>query len=156
MSGLLNQLAYEEPEERMPYVPGGRDEVNLMAEAVNNIINHRERFISWWKNSMQEADACQRLGEVLKALKKTPVDSEDLKTAQQELLSAIDQRNELLSEQYQRIAKLNSLIIEKAGHILLSEPGRDVEDSLKGILDLAHVINNILDMTNSKIVTVKS
>ncbi|MCU7865187.1 MAG: hypothetical protein KZQ92_14545, partial [Candidatus Thiodiazotropha sp. (ex Lucinoma borealis)] len=65
MAGLLDQLAYEEPVERMPFVHGSRDEVNAMAESVNTMADHKVRFIAWWKMSMEEADACERLEEAM-------------------------------------------------------------------------------------------
>ncbi len=57
MTGLLTRLAVEEPTERVASVPGSRDEVNIMAAAVNEIADHKARLIAWWKASMQEAEA---------------------------------------------------------------------------------------------------
>ena len=66
MAGMLDRLAYEEPTERMSYVTGGRDEVNAMAESVNTMADHRERFIDWWKTSMKEAEACQKMEQMVR------------------------------------------------------------------------------------------
>jgi HAMP domain-containing protein len=61
MAGLLDQLAYEEPVDRVPAVPGARDEVNAMAQSVNTMADHRARFLAWWKSSMREAAARAKL-----------------------------------------------------------------------------------------------
>ena len=62
MAGMLDQLAYEEPSQRLPFHPGGRrDEVNLMAGSVNTMADNKSRFIDWWKSSMRETVACEDL-----------------------------------------------------------------------------------------------
>ena len=63
MTGLLTRLAVEQPTERIAAAPGGRDEVNIMAEAVNEIANHKARLIAWWQASIQEADALRDLSQ---------------------------------------------------------------------------------------------
>jgi methyl-accepting chemotaxis protein len=60
MAGLLDQVAYEEPIERIPTVPGGRDEVNAMAQSVNAMADHKAHFLDWWKSSMREAEAFEQ------------------------------------------------------------------------------------------------
>lgn len=57
MAGLLDQLAYDEPGERMPTFPGGRDEVNTMAESVNTLADNKARFMAWWRASLREVNA---------------------------------------------------------------------------------------------------
>ena len=54
MAGLLDDLAYGTPTRRIPTVPGGRDEINAMAESLNALADHRKNFIDWWKTSMNE------------------------------------------------------------------------------------------------------
>lgn len=61
MAGLLDQVAYEEPIERIPTIPGGRDEVNAMAQSVNSMADHKSNFIDWWKSSMRETEACEQV-----------------------------------------------------------------------------------------------
>lgn len=63
MAGLLDQLTHENPTERIPTVPGARDEVNAMAESLNTMADHRATFVGWWKASMDEAIALRDLHE---------------------------------------------------------------------------------------------
>ncbi len=56
MMGLLGRLADEDPTERIETRPGSRDEVELMAESVNAIADHKAGLIRWWKNAMKERD----------------------------------------------------------------------------------------------------
>ena len=53
MMGLLGRLADEDPTERIATRPGSRDEVDLMAESVNAIADHKAGLIRWW---MKEHD----------------------------------------------------------------------------------------------------
>ncbi|MEW8505758.1 MAG: hypothetical protein AB2598_03575 [Candidatus Thiodiazotropha sp.] len=145
MAGILDQLAYEEPAERMPFVPGGRDEVNSMAESVNTMADHKARFISWWKMSMEEADACERLEKTLSAGEVSMND--ELREIEKELLSAISARGELLAEQYQEISRLNSGIAERAERLLQEHLKGESVTSVNTIHHLAQSIRSILDMT---------
>lgn len=53
MMGLLGRLADEDPTERIATRPGSRDEVELMAESVNAIADHKAGLVRWW---MKEHD----------------------------------------------------------------------------------------------------
>jgi len=57
MAGMLDRLTRENPDERMPVDPHGRDEVNAMAIALNTLAAHKATFSNWWRTSMQEAIA---------------------------------------------------------------------------------------------------
>lgn len=57
MAGLLDDLAFGTPTARVKVYPGGRDEINAMAESVNALIDHRATFLGWWKSSMDELSA---------------------------------------------------------------------------------------------------
>lgn len=54
MTGFLELLALEDPVERIPTVPGGRDEINAMAESLNQMADHKKRLLGWWKTSLAE------------------------------------------------------------------------------------------------------
>ena len=54
MMDLLGRVADEDPTERIATRPGSRDEVDLMAESVNAIADHKAGLIRWWKASMEE------------------------------------------------------------------------------------------------------
>lgn len=57
MAALLDLLAREQPSEREPVTPGGRNELSLMAESVNAMADHKAHLLDWWKRSMAESDA---------------------------------------------------------------------------------------------------
>ncbi|HCV13747.1 MAG TPA: hypothetical protein DGC76_08645 [Candidatus Accumulibacter sp.] len=61
MAGLLDDLAYGTPTGRVPTVPGGRNEINAMAESLNALLDHRATFLGWWKASMDELNARRAL-----------------------------------------------------------------------------------------------
>lgn len=61
MAGLLDDLAYGAPTARVPAVPGGRDEINAMAESLNALLEHRANFLDCWKTSMNEMIAQREL-----------------------------------------------------------------------------------------------
>lgn len=109
MAGLLDRLAAEQPTERMPYLPGGRDEVNLMAGSVNAIADHKIGFMDWWKAAMSEADACERLQELLKQTSST----EARWQAEKELRHSIRARHQLLLEQHESMHQLLGRIIDR-------------------------------------------
>ncbi|MBL8407284.1 MAG: hypothetical protein JNJ81_05700 [Candidatus Accumulibacter sp.] len=54
MAGLLDDLAYGAPTARVPTLPGGRDEINAMAESLNALLEHRANFLDCWKTSINE------------------------------------------------------------------------------------------------------
>ena len=53
---VLSQLAHGDPPERLP-LPEGRDEVCVMANAVNTMIDHTERLIAWSITSLKENES---------------------------------------------------------------------------------------------------
>jgi methyl-accepting chemotaxis protein len=63
MAGFLDRLAVEEVAERVPFTPGGRNELNSMAESVNKIAEHKKQLLEWWQASMLEVTAEKELYE---------------------------------------------------------------------------------------------
>jgi len=61
MAGLLDDLAYGTPTDRVAVVADGRDEVNAMGESLNALLDHRATFLGWWKASMTELTALREL-----------------------------------------------------------------------------------------------
>ena len=110
MTGILDRLAYEEPSERLPFHPGARNEVNAMAMSVNTMADNRSRFIDWWKSSMREADACEKLEKILQQA----ADKNELDDVELQFRDALTARHELLFQQYHKLHDLNSAIITKA------------------------------------------
>ena len=141
MADLLDRLASEEPAERIPYYSGGRDEVNAMAGSVNTMADHKANFIAWWKTSLREADACERL----EALLSKASDADGFQDADQELRRALLARKELLWEQYHKVHQLNGWILERAEGLLEDAPSHRSEIALNTIRYSAKSVQTILE-----------
>jgi len=144
MAGLLDQLASEVPAERIPYYAGGRDEVNAMAGSVNAMADHKASFIAWWKSSMREADACGRLEK----LREETLTGEECQKAADEIRESVHARQELLSEQYHKVHRLNGQILDKVDILLEDMPSGRRETALNGIRYSAKSVQTILEMAS--------
>lgn len=142
MAGILDQLAYEVPSERLPFYPEGRDEVNMMAGSVNTMADNKARFINWWKSSMREAAACDNLVTALKNRAEDPARKE----AEKEFRQALSARRELLFGQYQKLHDLNKTVIEKAEILRQQVHAGETQININTISDSARSLNNILEM----------
>ena len=142
MVGMLDQLAYEEPSERIPFHPNARDEINAMVGSVNTMADNKERFISWWKSSMRESDACENMESLLDKASDVPARIE----AEQEFQDALVARHELLFQQYHKLDSLNGGVIEQAE--LLQKMGHfgKSQISINAIRYSASSMQNILEM----------
>ncbi len=146
MAGLLDRLAAEQPAERMPFFAGGRDEVNLMAGSVNAMADHKAGFIDWWKATMREADACERLH----GLMRDSADSAQLAEAQTELRDSRWAKEELLQEQHRSIHQLVGRIIDKAETLLEDARSGSQEVGLNTIRYSARAVQTRLEMVSGK------
>ncbi len=147
MAGLLDQLAYEEPAERLKFYPGGRDEVNAMVGSVNTMADHKTRFITWWKTAMQEADACERLDQLLSSKQNdSQATVEELQSALADLRRALAGRHSLLSAHYQKLHRLNGWIIERAERLLQQGYSGQDEIALDSIRYSARSMQAILEL----------
>lgn len=63
MAGFLDRLAVEDPVERIATIPGSRDEIQAMAESLNQMADHKKQLLAWWKNSLAEMSARTGLGD---------------------------------------------------------------------------------------------
>ncbi|MBL3599765.1 MAG: HAMP domain-containing protein [gamma proteobacterium endosymbiont of Lamellibrachia anaximandri] len=142
MAGILDQLAYEETTERLPFYPGARDEVNAMAGSVNTMADNKSRFIAWWKSSMREADACENLETILKQTSGKPEREE----AEQEFRDALAARHELLFQQYHKLHVLNGAVIEQAEALQKEGHSGESQISINTIRYSSHSMQNILEM----------
>ncbi len=142
MAGLLDRLAAEEPTERVRFFPGGRDEVNLMAGSVNAMADHKAGFIAWWKATMREADACERLQELMQ----TPQAPAERAEAEEELQQALLARKELLQEQHREIHQLVDRIIDNAETLLEAARPGSQEVTLNTIRYSARSVQTKLEM----------
>lgn len=142
MVGMLDQLAYEEPDERIPFHPNARDEINAMAGSVNTMADNKARFIYWWKSSMRESDACENMESVLDKASDDPARIE----AEQEFQDALVARHELLFQQYHKLHSLSGGVIEQAK--LLQKIGHfgKSQISINAIRYSASSMQSILEM----------
>jgi methyl-accepting chemotaxis protein len=145
MAGLLDQLAAEEPAERVPFFSGGRDEVNAMAGSVNAMADHKARFIDWWKATMREADACERLQELVSV----SGDVAECTEARAELRESVGARKELLQEQYQNMHQQIDRIIERTETLLEEARPGSTEVALNTIRYSARSVQTLLLMASS-------
>jgi HAMP domain-containing protein/CHASE3 domain sensor protein len=145
MAGLLDQLASEEPAERVPFFSGGRDEVNAMAGSVNAMADHKARFIDWWKATMREADACGRLQELVK----NQGGSAQLTEAKAELRQSVGARRELLQEQYQNMHQLIDRILERTETLLQDARPGATEVALNTVRYSARTVQTLLLMASA-------
>lgn len=142
MTAMLDRLAYEETTERLPFYPEARDEVNAMAGSVNTIADNRSGFIEWWKKSMREADACEKLEN---ALQETADDAER-ETAEQEFKDALTARQTLLYQQHHKLHDLNAAIITKAEALQREGLSGQIYIDIATIRHSSHSMRNILEM----------
>ncbi len=145
MSGLLDQIAAEEPAERLHFYPGGRDEVNAMVGSVNAIADHKSRFIAWWKASMREADA---YGSI-EALISEPHTIELRQQAEDELRRAVKARSRLLGRQFDKLYQLSDQIVDSAKRLLREYGHGTAEDELNRIRYSARSMQAILEMASA-------
>jgi HAMP domain-containing protein len=145
MSGLLDQVAAEEPAERMPFYPGGRDEVNAMAGSVNAIADHKTRFIAWWKASMREADAYASIEKLISE----PHAIEFRHEAEDELRQAVKARKQLLWRQFDKLYQLSDQIVDSAKQLLQDYGQGTAQDELNRIRYSARSMQAILEMASA-------
>jgi methyl-accepting chemotaxis protein len=146
MAGLLDELAAEEPVERMPFFPGGRDEVNAMAGSVNDMADHKAGFMSWWKTAMREVDSRERLQEI----KKGPHSPAECAEAEDELRQSLRARNELLQEQHQKIYQFAERIIERTDALLNQVRPGSTQTALNMIRYSARSVQTLLMMVSAR------
>jgi len=142
MAGILDKLAYEEPGERLPFFPEGRDEVNLMAGSVNTMADNKSQFISWWKSSMQEATACGNLESVLTESTNNPV----RRNAEKEFRNALSERHSLMFDQYRKLNSLNRKVIEQADSLQNEGHVGQTQTSINAIRYSSRSIRTIIEM----------
>ncbi|MCP4286060.1 MAG: HAMP domain-containing protein [Gammaproteobacteria bacterium] len=142
MAGILDKLAYEEPGERLPFFPEGRDEINSMAGSVNTMADNKSQFISWWKSSMQEATACGNLESVLTESTNDPV----RRNAEKEFRDALSERHSLMFDQYRKLNSLNRKVIEQADSLQNEGHVGQTQASINAIRYSSRSIRTIIEM----------
>ncbi|WP_296804630.1 HAMP domain-containing protein [Thiocapsa sp.] len=104
IAGLLDRMTTETPRERIPTVPGARDEIDAMAASLNVLADHKSTFVNWWRSAMREAVALRDLHAAS--------ETSECARAAGELRLAVDARLERILAIRDGIA-LNSAIVQK-------------------------------------------
>ena len=141
MAGLLDRLTRENPSDRMPTDPHGRDEINAMAVAVNTMADHKATFVKWWRSSMQEAIALRDRNQATDADERTEAERE-LQTAVISKLTQINAIKAQLLAQAERISAVAERLSQGNGHGNdRREAGTDLRDAAAGIRTLVSVMD---------------
>lgn len=106
MAGLLDRLTHESPNERIPTLPGARDEIDAMAKSLNILANHRTHFVKWWKAAMGEATALRKLHEAAG----TEARDAGLEELRQATLSKLEQINRLQGQLLQQTGAIDASV----------------------------------------------
>ncbi len=112
---LLDRLTTETPRERIPTVPGARDEIDAMAASLNTLVDHKATFVAWWRTAMREAVA-------LRDLHAADGTSECARAAL-ELRSAVAARLEQIEDACARIRDYGERIHREADRLAVSGKG---------------------------------
>lgn len=137
MAGLLDDLAYGTPTQRIPTVPGGRDEINAMAVSLNALADHRKNFIDWWKTSMNEL------------LAQRDLDSADSETARDEARRVL---NAAALAKVEQLDTIRSRLLPQAERVVdvcrrARAPGRSLrEDDARSLENAALSMTTLLEV----------
>lgn len=142
MAGLLDRLTHENPTERIPTVPGARDELNAMAESVNTMADHKATFVHWWQASMKEAIALRDA-----SAKGTDADHQEaLDELREAAISKVQQLNAIRGQLHRQITR----ILDATGRIRTGRHSAAVEKEAQTVADSAHSISTLLDVTTEQ------
>jgi HAMP domain-containing protein len=148
MAVLLEQLTYTELVDPLPHVKGGRDEINGMAGYLNTLAEHRNRFIHWWESSMNEAEACKQLRQILQS-----ADTQDATAAVEidnlkaDLLDALSTKKLLISKEFEEVNKQADMILDASAMLQHPSISRgEVDKQGKVIHYAAELIRKSLQM----------
>ena len=141
MAGLLDRLTRENPTDRVPTDPRGRDEINAMAIAVNTLADHKATFSKWWRSSMQEAIALRDRHQAKDADELAEADHE----LQAAVISKLTQMNAIKAQLLAQAERINSVaerLIQGNGHGNgRREAGTALRDAAAEIRTLVNVID---------------
>lgn len=148
MERLLEQLTYTDFVEHVDHVEGGRDEVNAMAGFINTLADHRNRFIKWWKNSMEEDESCRQLQKVIENYSQQDSNvTTEINNIKAELQDTMSVKKVLISKEFEEVEKLTEKILNASS--LLQHPSvsrGDVDEQGKAIHYFAELIRKSLQM----------
>jgi HAMP domain-containing protein len=137
MAGMLDRLTRENPTERIPTDPKGRDEINAMAIALNTMADHKATFFHWWRTSMQEAIALRDRHQAKDDEERVDAEHE-LHTAAVSRLAQINALKTQLLAQTERISHIAERLDSANRH---SEDGAALRNAAAGIRTLISVLD---------------
>ena len=134
MAGFLDLMAREQATDRLPEIPGARNEVDAMATSVNAMADHKDHLIAWWKTSMDEADAARALGDAINH----PDDPETqaCRQAETDLRDTIEKKDAHLERIHQELYQQAKRIVS-ADERLDESPGGNAADQQRAVIDSA-------------------
>jgi CHASE3 domain sensor protein len=138
---LLDRLTTETPRERIPTVPGARDEIDAMAASLNTLADHKVTFVNWWRTAMREAVALRDLH-----LAARTSDATASGQAADELRLATAARIEQIAAVHERLLSHTDRIQDIVARLPRSAPGvaaRDIaalRDAASGLSVLSEVL----------------
>lgn len=152
MAGLLEEITYSELVERLPHVENSRDEINAMAGSLNILADHRNRFVNWWRNSMNEAEVCSQLQSIMdNAARKDSHAAEEVDKIKNELKEALAIKKALIASEFEEIRRCNHQIAEGAAVLRHPSVSRgEIDEKGKEIQYASELINKTLDMLSYK------
>ncbi|MES9913532.1 MAG: hypothetical protein ABW126_14175 [Candidatus Sedimenticola sp. 4PFRAG1] len=152
MTVLLERLTYTELVDPIHHVDGGRDEVNAMAGYLNTLAEHRNRFINWWKGSMDEAIAFGQLKDLVETSSQgETVEGNNLDDVKADLIEALTAKRVLISEEFNDVRNSAEQILHASA--ILQHPSisrGDVDEQGRNIHYSAEMIRKSLDMMSAE------
>lgn len=148
MAVLLEQLTYTELVDPLPHIEGGRDEINDMAGYLNTLADYRNRFIHWWESSMNEADACRQLQQILQGAEQPDAAAAmEIGKARADLLDAFSSKKVLISKEFEEVNKQAETILDASAMLQHPSISRgEVDEQGKVIHYAAELIRKSLLM----------
>jgi methyl-accepting chemotaxis protein len=151
MTQVLEKLTYTELVRPLPYLKDGRDEVNAMAGHLNTLAEHRNRFINWWRESMDEAEACEQLQRILLQAEQDDGDAAaEIRALRPELTQLAQVKQQLLSAEVEEMARLLQQVLNGSAKLLHPSIGRgEVDEQARHIHYAAELLLQSLRMLSS-------
>ncbi|MET0012381.1 MAG: hypothetical protein ABW085_13460 [Sedimenticola sp.] len=148
MADLLEQLTYTELVDPVRHVEGGRDEINMMAGYLNTLVEHRNRFVDWWKSSMDESIACEQLKGLIENPARESSDmNNEIQSAKQDLIEALSGKKTLISREFEEMKDHAEEILNASAHLRHPSVSRgDVDEQGKRIHYSAEMMKKSLSM----------
>ena len=148
MTDVLETLTHTELVSPIRHIEGGRDEVNNMAGFINTLVEHRNKFINWWRNSMDQEEACSQLRAILKQdTEYDPKAATEIAALRSELNNSLGEKKRLIAQEVDEVGRQSNNIINSSSILLHPSIGRaDVDEQARKIQQSAELINKHLEM----------